>query len=84
MTSYKLPNDLKYWKDNIENLLVVRQTIDGTMAYLIVDAILKQPFIIEDDAEAKSLAEDMIRAGVNVVSVEEAQQIMFPKPVPNR
>jgi Na+-translocating ferredoxin:NAD+ oxidoreductase RnfC subunit len=84
MNTHKFPDELANWQTFKETLLLVRKDYDSKVAYLIMNTVEKQPYIIEDDALAKSIAEAMIAAGVKVMSVEEAQQFLFPKPLPQR
>jgi flavin-dependent dehydrogenase len=76
-------SELSDWQDNIDNYIVIQKTMQSATAYLIVNLSEKQPYNIEDNAVARWVAEKMIEAGVKVMSVQEAQNLMFPKPVPN-
>jgi Na+-translocating ferredoxin:NAD+ oxidoreductase RnfC subunit len=80
----QLPRVLADWQNFKERLVVVRKPLASKVVYLIINTQEKQPYVIEDDTLAREIAEKMIAEGVPVMSVEEVQQLLFPKPLPQR
>jgi hypothetical protein len=70
------------WRENVKDYLLVRnkRMIETTLhiSYLIVDFAHRRHVIIEDAHMNHSIAEEMIAAGVPIVSVKQYWKMLAP------